>query len=201
MGLLTRDDSLIFRKYFSEMCKLLGQSVGYQYITKKEVTIHSEDNSEFSMPIRIDILFDENPSIDTLNRIGWISEINDQQPIIANLSYNTPNLTVGARIIVGSVDGTDRPRVFSISKIASDLEFPDAYTCALVPVFDQYKQKNIYTLVNTEKISEEDSKRTSQDQPGKYFTGEHEIDTVPEEYKEWQQEYKFIDDKNSPYSG
>lgn len=201
MGLLTRDDSLIFRKYFSEMCKLLGQSVGYQYVTKKDVTIHSEDNSEFSMPIRIDILFDDNPSIDTLNRIGWVSELNEQQPIIANLSYNTPHLTVGARIIIGSVEGTDRPRVFSVTKIASDLEFPDAYTCALVPVFDQYKQKNQYTLVNTEKMNEEDSKRTSQDQPSKYFTGEHDIDNVPEEYKKWQEEYTFIDDKNSPYSG
>ena len=167
MGLLNRQDSKIFRGYFNEMCKLIGISVGYQYVTKKELTIHSEDNSELSMPIRIDILFDENPNIDTLNKIGWVSELNDQKPIIANLPYNTPNLSVNARIIVESIDGVARPRVFRITKIQSDLEFPDAYTCALVPVFDQYTQKNQYTLVNTEKISQDESKRTSKDQPSK----------------------------------
>ena len=45
------------------MCKLIGISVGYQYVTEKEMTIHSEDNSKLSLPIRIDILFDENPSV------------------------------------------------------------------------------------------------------------------------------------------
>ena len=142
MGLLNRADSVIFRQYFNEMVKLIGQSVGYQYVVKQSLTIHSEDNSELSVPIRLDVLFDENPSVDTLNRLGWVSELNDQQPIIVNMPYNTPNLTVNARIIVESVDGVGRPRVFRITKIQSDLEFPDAYTCAIVPVFDQYIQRN-----------------------------------------------------------
>ena len=100
MGLLNRQDSQIFRKYFNEMVKLIGQSVGYQYVTEREMTIHSEDNSKFSMPIRIDILFDENPTVDTLNTLGWMSEMNEQKPIVINMPYNTPNLTVDARIIV-----------------------------------------------------------------------------------------------------
>lgn len=201
MGLLNRDDSTIMRNYFNEMCQLIGISVGYQYVTKKELTIHSEDNSEYSMPIRINILFDENPSTDTLNKIGWISEIGDQKPIIANLPYNTPNLTVNARIIIESNDGISRPRVFRITKIKADLEYPEAYTCALVPIFDQYIQKNQYTLANTEKIDESESKRTSKDQPSKYFTGDHDIDTTPKEYIDWENTYTFIDDNNSPFSG
>ena len=146
MGLLNRSDATIFRGYFREMCKLLGQSVAYQYVKEQKMTIHSEDNSELSMPIRIDIIFDENPSVDTLKRMGWVSELNEQRPIIINMPYNTPNLTVNARITVESVDGIGRPRVFRITKIMSDLEFPDAFTCSIVPVFDQYKQKNQYTL-------------------------------------------------------
>ena len=73
MGLLNRQDARIFRRYFSEMVKLIGQSVGYQYVVEQKYTIHSEDNSILSAPIRIDILFDENPQIDTLNRLGWVS--------------------------------------------------------------------------------------------------------------------------------
>lgn len=165
------------------------------------MTIHSEDNSKLSMPIRMDILFDEDPSIDTLNKIGWVSELGDQKPIIVNLPYNTPYLTVNARIILETVDGVNRPRVFRITKIKSDLEFPDAYTCAIVPVYDQYKQKNQYTLVNTEKLNEEESKRTSQDQPYKYITDNDVVDSIPDENKEWENTYTFINDKNSPYSG
>lgn len=201
MGLLNRNDAAIFRKYFSEMCKLIGQSVGYQYVVAKDMTIHSEDNSQLSAPVRLDILFDENPSIDTLNKIGWVSELNSQQPVIANLPYNTPKLTVNARITIESVDGVSRPRAFKITKIASDLEYPDAYTCALVPVFDQYPQKNQYTLVNTEKINQNESERTSKDQPYKYITNSFKIDTTPQEQIDWENEFTYINDKNSPYSG
>lgn len=201
MGLLNRQDAKIFRKYFSEMVKLIGQSVGYQYIVEKKMTIHSEDNSTFSMPIRLDVLFDENPSVDTLNTLGWTSELNAQQPIVVNVPYNTLKLAVGARMTIESVDGTPRPRVFKVTKIVSDLEFPDAYTCAIVPVFDQYKQKNQYTLVNTEKLNQEESKRTSKDQPYVYITEEHKIDNTPQQHKDWTNDYSIINDKQSPYSG
>lgn len=201
MGLLNRADSTIFRQYFNEMVKLIGQSVGYQYVVKKDMTIHSEDNSDLSVPIRIDVLFDENPTVDTLNTLGWTSELNTQQPIVVNLPYNTPKLTVNARITVASVDGVQRPRVFKITKIVSDLEFPDAFTCAIVPVFDQFKQKNQYTLVNNEKISQEEDERTSKDQPYLYITQHQAIDNTPKEHKEWENSYNLINDKQSPYSG
>lgn len=201
MGLLNREDSRIFRQYFKEMVKLIGQSVGYQYIVERKYTIHSEDNSKLSAPVRIDVLFDENPTIDTLNRLGWVSELNEQKPIIVNMPYDTPNLSVNARLLIESVDGTPRPRVFKITQIESDLEFPDAYTCAAVPIFDQYAQKNQYTLVNHEKINQDESPRTSKDQPYSYITDSHNIDNTPKENIEYENKYNFINEKNSPYSG
>lgn len=201
MGLLNRKDARIFRGYFNEMVKLIGQSVGYQWVVKREYTIHSEDNSTLSAPIRIDILFDENPQVDTLNRLGWVSELNNEKPIVINMPYNTPNLTINARITIESVDGVARPRVFKITQIVSDLEFPDAYTCAIVPVFDQHIQKNQYTLVNHEKINQDESNRTSKDQPYKYITDQHNIDNTPKENIDYEKKYNFINDKKSPYSG
>ena len=201
MGLLNREDSRIFRQYFKEMVKLIGQSVGYQYIVERKYTIHSEDNSKLSAPIRMDVLFDENPTVDTLNRLGWVSELNEQKPIVVNMPYDTPNLSVNARLLIESVDGTPRPRVFKITQIESDLEFPDAYTCAAVPIFDQYAQKNQYTLVNHEKINQDESPRTSKDQPYSYITDSHNIDNTPKENIEYENKYNFINEKNSPYSG
>ena len=201
MGLLIREDARLYRGFFREMVKLIGISVGYQYVVEKKMTIHSEDNSVLSAPIRMNILFDENPSVDTLNRLGWLSEIGEDKPIIINLPYNTPKLTVNARIMVESIDGTPRPRVFRITKIKSDLEFPDAYTCAIVPVYDQYPQRNQYTLVNNEKMNQEESERTSQDQPYKYITTDEKVDNTPQRHKDYEHKFDFINDKASPYSG
>ena len=201
MGLLNRSDSRIHRRFFSEMCKLIGMRVEYQYVVKQSLTLHSEDNSDLSAPIPLDILFDENPSVDTLNKLGWMTELNMQQPVVVNLPYNTPHLTVNARITVESSDGTPRPRIFKITKLQSDLEYPDAYTCAMVPVLDQYEQTNQYTITNYEKLNTDASKRTSEEQPYRFIQDTDKEDTTPEEYKEWQESYSFIDDNNSPFSG
>lgn len=201
MGLLTRKDAKLHRRYFAEMCKLIGQSVGYQYVIKQEMTIHSEDNATLSMPQRIDALFDENPSTSTLNALGWVSENRDTEPVIINLPYDTPKLSVNARIIIETVDGLNRPRTYRITNIKADLEYPDAYTCMLAPVYDQYTQRNQYTLVNAEKMNQGDSARTSEDQPYKYITSAHAIDNTPEDYKKYAQQYDFINEQKSPYSG
>lgn len=71
----------------------------------------------------------------------------------------------------------------------------------MVPVFDQYIQKNQYTLVNHEKINQDESARTSKDQPYKYITDEHNIDNTPKENIEYENKYTFLNDKQSPYSG
>ena len=201
MGLLNRDDARIHRAYFQEMTKLIGIQVLYQYVIKQELTIHSEDNSTLSQPIQLDILFDENPSQKTLNRMGWVSELGrDDNPIVINVPYNTPNLTVNARITIESTDGIKRPRVFKITQIQADLEYPEAFTCMVAPVYDQLEQRNQYTLVNHEKINEDMSKRTSKDQDSLYITSQEKIDTTPEEFKEWEQKYTYINDDKSPYS-
>lgn len=201
MGLLNREDAVIFRQYFSEMCKLIGQSIGYQYITKREMTIHSEDNNEYSNILRINALFDQNPSINTLNKLGWVSELNETKPLIINLPYDTPELTVGARVHIETVDGVNRARLFKITKIVSDLEYPDAFTCMLAPIFDQTPQKNQYTLVNSEKINEDASSRTGMDEDRIPANDTYVIDTIPQENKDYESTYTFIDDTNSPYSG
>ena len=70
----------------------------------------------------------------------------------------------------------------------------------VAPVYDQLEQRNQYTLVNHEKINEDMSKRTSKDQDSLYITSQEKIDTTPEEFKEWEQKYTYINDDKSPYS-
>lgn len=200
MSMLVRNDTLLQRKYFKEMVRLVGISCAYQWVTKQEYTIHSEKNFEYSQPIRMDIILDENPTIETLNTYGWLSELGDTLPIIAHIPFNTPNLKVGCRITLATIKGTDRPRIFEITKIGSNLEYPDSYTVALAPVLDQFPQRNQYTLVNNEKVSQEKSEFTSKEQNSSYTTNTEIIDTTPKQFIEWENNYELISDEPSSYS-
>ena len=199
MGLLNRKDSTIYRNYFKECAKLIGIECSYQYVVKQDLTIHSEDNSTLSQPIPLNILFDENPSVDTLNRMGWVIELGTVQPVVATLPYDTPNLTVNARITVMAKDGLARQRVYRITKIASDIEYPSTWSCTLVPIMDQIPQENKYTLINNEKINSEDSKVTKQDSESEYANGTSLEDTTPKDYIETNNNFSFIND-NTTYN-
>lgn len=200
MGLLVTRDVLMQRKYFKEMCKLVGISCAYQWVTKKEFTIHSEKNFEYSQPIRMDIILNENPTIDTLNTYGWLSELGDTLPLIAHLPFDTPELIIGCRITLATVEGTARPRIFDITKIGSNMEYPESYTVALAPALDQFPQRNQYTLVNNEKVSQEMSDVTSEEQNSMYTVETKVIDTTPKSFIDWENSYDFLNDEKSPYS-
>lgn len=154
MGLLTTKDSEVFRKFFKEMAKLRGIAVLYQYPIDMEFSIYAEENPKgFSEEIPMDIIFTENPKTTTLKRYGWVSEVPDDKPYIAELPYDAKNLCKGCRILIPaplplSKDGN---RVFVITDIQSNLEFPDSWICKLAPVFfdktsqqklDEYKENN-----------------------------------------------------------
>lgn len=201
MGMLIRNEALLQRRYFKEMCKLVGISVAYQWVTDKKYTIHSEKNFKYSQPIRMNVILNENPTIETLNTYGWLSEIGDSLPLVAHIPFDTPNLMVGCRITLATIRGTNRPRIFDITKIGSNLEYPDSYTVALAPVLDQFPQRNQYTLVNNEKVNQDKSDVTSNEQNSLYTTNTEVIDTTPEPFKDWENNYSFLNEDNSPYSG
>ena len=150
MGLLTKSDSTIFRAYFKEMAKLLGIKVIYQYPVDMKFTIYAEENPKgFSEEILMDIIFDENPKITTLRKYGWVSEMPDDKPYLAQLPFDAKNLCAGCRIGIFPPMPMADKRVFVITDIKSNLQFPDSWMCKLAPVFFKktedkldYKNKN-----------------------------------------------------------
>lgn len=180
---------------------MFGLSAAYSWVVKKEFTAHSEKNFTYSQPIRINLILNENPTIETLNTYGWLSELGDTLPLIAHLSYSTPYLQVGCRITLATVKGTNRPRIFEITKIGSKMEYPDSYTVALAPVLDQIPQRNQYTLVNNEKINQVPDEKTSMENKDDYTIKTDSIDTTPSSNTVFENTFSFISDDNSPYSG
>lgn len=144
MGLLTKKDATIFRKYFKEMAKLRGIPVIYQYPIDMEFSLYAEEDPRgFSEPIPMDIIFEENPKMATLRRYGWVSEVPEDKPYIAQLPYDALNLCKGCRVTIPSPFPATPGRVFVITEITGNLEFPDNWVCKLAPVFHNKPQKPV----------------------------------------------------------
>lgn len=152
MGILKQHDATHFRNYFKEMAKLLGIRVIYQYPIDMNFSMYAEEDPKgFSEEYNMDIIFEENPKITTLRKYGWVSELPDDKPYLAQLPFDAKNLCKGCRIsIIPPLPLADK-RVFVITDIQSNLEFPDSWMCKLAPVFfnktpekklDEYKDKN-----------------------------------------------------------
>lgn len=147
MGLLTQNDATLWRGFFVEMAKLRGIPVEYRYVISQEVSIHSEFFYELSEPIPIDIIFDSNPSISTLRKVGWMSENSDDKPYIAQIPFDLPNLKIGCTISIKDFD-LNSTRDFKITSIKMLLEFPDCWTVTLAPIFFNKEPKTAYVETN-----------------------------------------------------
>ena len=135
MGLLINSDAARFRNYFVEMAKLIGITVLYQYPIDMDYSTYGDENPlGFSEPTELDIIFEENPSIKTLKKLGWWVEHADRQPSTIQVPYDTPNLAKGCRVIIP--DGlNDKGRTFVITDIVANLQFADSWICKVAPVF------------------------------------------------------------------
>lgn len=148
MGRLTNNDAEVFRGWFKEMARLHGMTVGYQYPLGDQKTIHSEPNMPMSNPIQLDIIFNENPSLDTLKKHGWVTEIGEQKPVVAQVPYDTPNLQRYSRIIISPIGTIIDARTFEVTAISSILEYPDCWTVRLAPVYNSIKEDHDLTSSN-----------------------------------------------------
>ena len=106
MGLLTKEDSEIFRGCFKEMAKLRGIHELYKYPIDKSRTIHSElVVAKYSDTIETDVIFDTSPKLATLRRLGWVSETQDDKPYIIQVAYDLPELQYGCIITLPAPAG------------------------------------------------------------------------------------------------
>lgn len=139
MGLLTKDDSTLYRGFFNEVAHLLGVTAQYYYIKDRSFTINAEMVPEaYSEPIELDIIYEEHPKVSTLRRLGWVSELPDDKPIVARLPYRTPNLEKGCRLDLPHIDNLAKygTNSFKVTDLASIDEYPDCWVVKLAPIFE-----------------------------------------------------------------
>ncbi len=192
MGLLTQEDSTLFRQFFKEMAKLRGLPIEYIYPVDEETSIHGQIFPEFSSIVDLDIIFENNPKVKTLKNYGWVSEDSSDKPYIAYFPFDTPYIQTKARMRLKPI-GSDKPgKWFEITDIQHAIEFPDAYICRLAPVFETEKEKLDYSETNNNYIE-------GDNQPDESTHHNKEINKDIEKHLENELKEQLEENKNFKY--
>ena len=155
--LLNAKDIKLHRRYFKEMCKLIGIKVIYRAPRPdKHYTTYAEIDSNYEAPMAVGCIFEEHPQQQTLKKLGWISELQEGASII-HVDYDLPNLQQGALFIIPSGLDNAEGRLFRVSRLTNGIIAPATMACEIVPEYKdtftnaqfEYKHKS-FNLLNEE---------------------------------------------------
>lgn len=132
-GTLLKSDIKIHRQYFRELVKMLGVYVLYRSPKEgRKYTTWGEIDVDYNPPIKIGCIFDEHPTQQTLKKMGWVSELQDNSSII-HVDYDLENLQQGSIFIIPSGLDDGKAKIFRVIKISNSIVYPASITCEIVP--------------------------------------------------------------------
>lgn len=157
-GILLTPDIKLQRNYFKEMVKLLGINVIYRAVRPgKKYTNYAEIDANYEAPLLEGCIFTEHPDQQTLKKIGWVSELQQNASII-HVRYDLPNLEQGALFIVPSGIDNSKGRLFRVVKITNIMVYPASIACEIVPEYENTYESalNDFTDSSFNLLNEED---------------------------------------------
>ena len=135
-GLLLNNDIKLHRGYFDEMIRLLGIQVIYRApLPDKHYTTYAEIESNYAEPILVGCIFDEHPTQQTLKKMGWVAEVQQNSSFI-HVPYDLPDLQQGALFIVPSGIDNAKGRLFRVVSMSTSMVYPASITCEIVPEYE-----------------------------------------------------------------
>ncbi len=137
-GTLLTPDAKLYRKYFSEMVKLVGIQVLYypiRYTNQKWSTYAEYLNDVNTKPLLIGCILNEHLDQKTLKKLGWISELQPNSLII-HVSYDTPNIQQGCLFVLPSGLDDGKGRLFRCVNLATSMIYPSSIACEIVPEYE-----------------------------------------------------------------
>ena len=135
-GSLLTPDIKLHRQYFNEMVKLQGINVIYRSLKSgKKWTTYGEVDANYNNPELVGCIFDEHPTQQTLKKIGWVSELQENASII-HVPYDTSKLEVGCLFIIPSGLDDGKGRLFRCTKLSNIMVYPASMTCEIVPEYE-----------------------------------------------------------------
>lgn len=136
-GLLLNKDIKLHRQWFKEMTKLIGINVIYRSPKNESVTYttYAEIEANYNPPMLVGCIFEEHPTQQTLKKIGWVSELQQNASII-HVPYDLENLQQGSLFIIPSGIDTAKGRLFRVAQIVNIMVYPASVACEIVPEYE-----------------------------------------------------------------
>lgn len=148
-GVLLNGGIKLHRKYFEEMCKLLGvMCLYYAPRPNKHWTTYAEIKSNYFDPILVGTIFDEHPTQQTLKKMGWVSELQENSSII-HVPYDLPNIQQGALFAVPSGLDDGKARLFRVIKMTTSIVYPASISCEIIPEYENLFDESLYDHSNS----------------------------------------------------
>ena len=134
-GMLLNSDITLHREYFKEMTRLIGIRVIYRAPREdKHYTTYNEIESNYYEPILTGCIFEEHPTQQTLKKMGWAAELQENASLI-HVAYDLPKLQQGALFIVPCGLDQSQGRLFRVVKMTNGIVYPASITCEIVPEY------------------------------------------------------------------
>lgn len=141
---LVKSDALIQRKYFKEMLQLYG--IDGMYFQTKDGSISYNETGELSAeylePIPCQMIFDQVPTVSTLKKLGWVTELDKSQPLI-HVNYDLPELQIGCCFNIEDPLRPGKGRLFRVTKMSVGIIYPMCVTCQIVAILGDRPEKTL----------------------------------------------------------
>lgn len=139
------------------MCSLIGINVVYRAPrVDKGYTTYTEFDNYFEKPEVVGCIFEEHPEQQTLKKLGWVAELQENASII-HVPYDLKGLQQGALFIVPSGLDCAEGRMFRLVKMSTIMIYPASIPCQIVPEYEntfsntQFEYKHTsFNLLNEE---------------------------------------------------
>lgn len=142
--LLNEKDILLQRKYFDEMCSMIGIKVIHRAPRQgKSYTVYSEIDSNYFEPELVGCIFEEHPNQRTMKKLGWNSELTTSASLIS-VPYDVRGLQQGSLFIIPSAYDKTQGRLFRVTEISGIMIYPCSLTCQIVPEYENTFTNNSY---------------------------------------------------------
>ena len=133
--LLNPNNIKLQREYFEQMCRTIGIFVIHRAPRPdKTYNGYGELDSFYYEPTRTGCIFDEHPTIWTMRKMGWNSELQESESII-HVPYDLKGLQNGSLFVVPSGIDDSVGRLFRVTRMSTIAVYPASIACVIAPIW------------------------------------------------------------------
>lgn len=141
--LISEKNVKLQRFYFNQAVRLIGIQTLY-YAPKKgmgKYDIYGDFESHFELPVHVGVIFEDHPTIWTMRKLGWDTELQDGETLI-HVPYDLCGLEAGGIFEIPSGIDNSKPRRFRVIKMRTSMVYPSEIVCHIGPEWSSSTERS-----------------------------------------------------------